>query len=266
MIKKQLSPDNSSPKKMNIALIGYGKMGRTIEKIARERGHKIVAIIDADNIADIDSDAFRSADVAIEFTTPSTAFDNYLKAFAQGVKVVSGTTGWTSRIDEIKEKCMNEGATFFWTSNFSIGVNIFFALNAFLARMMDKFTQYHPSMEEIHHIHKLDHPSGTAISLARDVIKATSRIDGWTEESPAGEDQLVIDHKREGEVPGTHIVKWDSAVDTITIEHQAKSREGFALGAVVAAEWVATETGFLTMEQLMERIVGDHKLIDIIKN
>lgn len=251
---------------MNIALIGYGKMGRTIEKIAKERGHNIVAVIDADNIQDIDSDAFRSADVAIEFTTPSTAFDNYLKAFAQGVKVVSGTTGWTARIDEIKEKCENEGATFFWTSNFSIGVNIFFALNAFLDRVMDKFPAYHPSMEEIHHIHKLDHPSGTAISLARDVMNSTERINGWTEETPAQPDQLVIDHKREGEVPGTHIVKWDSAVDTITIEHRAKSREGFALGAVVAAEWVATEKGFLTMDRLMERIVGDRKLIEIIKN
>lgn len=251
---------------MKLALIGYGKMGRTIEKIALERGHEIVAVINVDNISDINSDAFRSADVAIEFTTPATAFDNYLKAFAQGVKVVSGTTGWTSRLDEIKEKCDKEGATFFWTSNFSIGVNIFFALNAFLARIMDKFPRYHPAMKEIHHIHKLDHPSGTAISLARDVMKATSRIEGWTEETTADDKQLVIAHEREGEVPGTHIISWDSSVDTITLEHRAKSREGFALGAVVAAEWVATETGFLTMEQLMERIVGDRKLIEIINN
>lgn len=241
-------------------------MGRTIEKIALERGHKIVAIIDIDNPQDFDSEAFRSADVAIEFTTPSTAVDNYKRAFAQGVKVVSGTTGWTARMPEIKAMCDNGEATFFWTSNFSIGVNIFFALNAYLARIMDKFPQYVPSMKEIHHIHKLDHPSGTAISLANGIIAATERVDSWTEEHDAPADAMVIDHERIGETPGTHIIKWDSSVDSITIEHCAKSREGFALGAVVAAEWVATQKGFLTMDQLMERIVGDKKLIDIIKH
>lgn len=248
---------------MKIALIGYGKMGHAIEKIALGRGHQIVAVIDADNIDQIDSDAFRSADVAIEFTTPATAFDNYLRAFAQGVKVVSGTTGWTARMDEIEELCRKGEATFFWTSNFSIGVNIFFALNAYLARIMDKFPQYEPSMEEIHHIHKLDHPSGTAISLADGIIHATDRVNSWTEQAPES-GQINIAHRREGEVPGTHIIRWDSEVDTITIEHRAKSRDGFALGAVVAAEWVATQTGFLTMHQLMERIVGDKKLIDLI--
>jgi dihydrodipicolinate reductase len=241
---------------MKIALIGYGKMGRTIEKIARERGHEIVAVIDVDNQSEFDSDAFASADVAIEFTTPATAFDNYRRAFARGVKVVSGTTGWTDRIDEIRRMCDEEGATFFWTSNFSIGVNLFFAVNAYLARLMQNFPQYTPSMEEIHHIHKLDHPSGTAISLAKGIIESNSRFNSWTEERPAAADAVVIDHKREGEVPGTHIINWDSSVDTITIEHRAKSREGFALGAVVAAEWVAGEKGFLTMDSLMKRIIG----------
>lgn len=250
---------------MKIALIGYGKMGHAIEKIARERGHEIVAIINVDNQDEFDSDAFRSADVAIEFTVPATAFNNYVRAFGQGVKVVSGTTGWTERMLEIKEMCDKNGATFFWTSNFSIGVNIFFALNSYLSKLMDKFTQYTPAMEEIHHIHKLDHPSGTAISLAKGIIGATGRISSWTENPQAEVDELVIAHRREGEVPGTHIVRWDSPVDTITIEHRAKSREGFALGAVVAAEWVATQTGFLTMSELMERIVGDKKLTDIIK-
>lgn len=251
---------------MKIALIGYGKMGRTIEKIARERGHEIVAIIDIDNTDDMAGEAFRSADVAIEFTTPATAVDNYLRAFASGVKVVSGTTGWTERMPEIKALCDKGDATFFWTSNFSIGVNIFFALNKYLSRLMEKFPQYRPEMEEIHHIHKLDHPSGTAISLANGIIASNDRVSSWTEESPAAEDTMIINHRREGEVPGTHIISWDSPVDTITIEHKAKSREGFALGAVVAAEWVAGETGFLTMDRLMERIVGDKKLIDILND
>lgn len=247
---------------MKIALIGYGKMGKTIERIARQRGHEIVSIIDIDNQSDFDTDAFRSADVAIEFTTPATAFQNYVKAFEQGVKVVSGSTGWISRIDEVKMMCEDTGATFFWTSNFSIGVNLFFALNKYLAALMDNFTQYTPEMTEIHHVHKLDHPSGTAISLANGIIDNCARITGWAEEEPAG-GAMRINHKREGEVPGTHIINWDSEVDSIEIKHEAKSREGFALGAVVAAEWVATQSGFLTMDMLMHRIIANTKLIDI---
>lgn len=246
---------------MNIALIGYGKMGHAIEKIALARGHRIVAIIDEHNISDFDTDAFRSADVAIEFSRPSAAVDNYLRAFAQGVKVVSGTTGWTDRMAEIEEICRRGDATFFWTSNFSIGVNIFFALNRYLASIMEHFPAYTPELEEIHHIHKLDHPSGTAISLAEDIASEDTRVSGWTENpaalKPQGQDgPMYIAHRREGEVPGTHIIRWDSDVDTITIEHRAKSRDGFALGAVTAAEWVATQTGFLTMDQLMKRILS----------
>ncbi len=250
---------------MKIALIGYGKMGRAIEQIALRRGHEIVAVIDIDNPDDFDTDAFRNADVAIEFTTPASAFDNYLKAFAQGVKVVSGSTGWTDRIGEIETLCREKGATFFWTSNFSIGVNIFFALNKYLAAMMDGFPQYHPEMEEIHHIHKLDHPSGTAVSLADGIMDENSRVTGWTEDENPGERQLLIRHQRIGEVPGTHIVKWDSDVDSITITHQAKNRLGFAEGAVTAAEWVATRNGFLTMDMLMHRIITNSALIDILK-
>lgn len=248
---------------MKIALIGHGKMGRAIEKIALGRGHEIVAVIDVDNREEFDSEAFRSADVAIEFTTPATAMDNYVEAFKRGVKVVSGTTGWTSRIDEVKEMCRNDGATFFWTSNFSIGVNVFFALNAFLARIMDKFPEYVPAMEEVHHVHKLDHPSGTAISLATKIIDNVDRLGSWTEGDPAP-DQLPIGHRREGEVPGIHTVTWDSPVDSITVTHSAKSRDGFALGAVVAAEWVATQQGFLTMDRLMERILGDSNIVSLI--
>lgn len=250
---------------MKIALIGYGKMGHAIEEIAIARGHEVVARIDVGNIADIDSDAFRSADVAIEFTSPASAFDNYLRAFAQGVKVVSGSTGWTARMPEIEKICAETGATFFWTSNFSIGVNIFFALNRYLSALMEGFPQYTPSMTEIHHVHKLDHPSGTAVSLARDIIDRSPRISSWTEdEALASDSQMLISHRREGEVPGTHSVTWDSEVDSITITHEAKSRRGFALGAVVAAEWVANQQGFLTMDQLMHRIIADTRLIDIL--
>ncbi len=243
---------------MKIAIIGYGKMGKAIERIALSRGHEIVSVIDAGNQEDFNSDAFRSADVAIEFTTPSTAVDNYLKAFSQGVKVVSGSTGWTARMDEIKRQCDDHGATFFWTSNFSIGVNLFFALNSYLSSLMKGFPQYTPHITEIHHIHKLDHPSGTAISLADGIIGNNQRIGRWSETS-CEEGTLRIDHIRLGETPGTHTVTWDSPVDSIEIRHEAKSREGFALGAVIAAEWVASQTGFLTMDMLMNKIISDSK-------
>lgn len=251
---------------MNIALIGYGKMGHAIEQIALQRGHKIVAKIDVDNMEDFDSDAFRSADVAIEFTTPKSAFDNYIRAFQQGVKVVSGSTGWIDRMGEIRQICEKEDATFFWTSNFSIGVNIFFALNKYLAAMMNAFPQYTPQMTEIHHIHKLDHPSGTAVSLASGIMSEDPRIASWTEDpSEVSESKMLINHRREGEVPGTHTICWDSEVDSITITHKAKSRLGFALGAVTAAEWVANQKGFLTMDMLMHRIIADSRLLDILK-
>ncbi len=241
---------------MKIALIGYGKMGHTIERIARSRGHEIVSIIDVDNLEDFDSDAFRSADVAIEFTTPATAVDNYRRAFAQGVAIVSGSTGWTARMEEVKALCQSEDATFFWSSNYSLGVNLFFELNKYLSRLMNKFQEYTPEMTEIHHIHKLDHPSGTAITLAEGLIDNVDRIGKWTEEKTSA-NELLINHEREGEVPGTHIIAWDSDVDTITIEHKAKSREGFALGAVIAAEWVKGRKGFLTMNQLMSELIGN---------
>lgn len=240
---------------MKIALVGYGKMGKAIERIALSRGHQITAVIDAHNIADIDSDAFRQADVAIEFTTPATALDNYRAILAQGVPVVSGTTAWgdTSVVEPIVKA--NDGA-FFWTSNFSVGVNIFFALNRYLSRIMDNFPDYTPSMEEIHHIHKLDHPSGTAVTLANDLIANISRLDRWTEDTPAPPDALPIAHRREGEVPGTHIIRWDSPVDTITVEHRAKSRDGFALGAVMAAEWLKGKKGIHTMDQMMSDLLN----------
>ena len=179
-------------------------MGHIVERIARERGHDIVSVIDVDNQADFDSDAFRSADVAIEFTTPATAIDNYRRAFAAGVPVVSGSTGWTSRMAEVEQMVAESDASLFWTSNFSVGVNIFFELNKRLARLMEPFPQYRPFMSETHHIHKLDHPSGTAVTLAEGIVEEHPRVNSWTEEVPAADDALIVSHIREGEVPGTH--------------------------------------------------------------
>ena len=209
---------------MKIALVGYGKMGKTIEQIARNRGHEIVSIIDVNNPGDFESEAFKQADVAIEFTTPATAFDNYMKCFAAGVPVVSGTTGWLSRLNEVKRMCAEEGKTFFYASNFSIGVNIFFALNKYLAKIMNNFPSYDVRMTEVHHIHKLDAPSGTAITLAEGVLENLDRKERWTLETAEKPTDLPIHAIREGEVPGIHEIIYESDADTISIKHDAKSR------------------------------------------
>jgi 4-hydroxy-tetrahydrodipicolinate reductase len=238
---------------MKIALVGYGKMGQAIEQIALKRRHEIVVKIDVDNQGDFTSEAFKSADVAIEFTTPATAFGNYLKCFAAGLPVVSGSTGWTSRLNEIKTLCETEGRTFFYASNFSIGVNIFFALNKSLARIMNGFPNYDVDMTEIHHIHKLDAPSGTAITLAEDIIYNIERKKQWKLANENHDDSdLIINALREGEVPGIHEIRYVSDVDTITIKHDAVSREGFAFGAVLAAEFAAGRKGFLGMKDLLK--------------
>ncbi len=241
---------------MKIALIGYGKMGHAIERIALSRGHEIVCCIDADNQADFDSPEFASADVAIEFTTPRTAVENYVRAFSAGVKVVSGTTGWLEQAPRIMQMCTTGRGTLLWSSNFSLGVNIFFAVNSYLASMMKSVPQYTPSMTEVHHIHKLDHPSGTAITLAENIMAADPAVKGWTEDTPAPEGIMPIESVREGEVPGIHRITWDGPADTITIEHSAKNRDGFALGAVMAAEWVASRSGWLTMDEFMQHIIN----------
>ena len=250
---------------MKFALIGYGKMGRMIEEIARERGHEITCIIDIDNPQDFDSPAFRTSDVAIEFTAPHVAYGNCLKAFEQRVKVVSGSTGWMGEhAEEMKRLCATEGKTLFWSSNFSLGVSIFRALNRYLARIMNRFEAYSPTLEEVHHVHKLDHPSGTGITLAEELVAEVDRIDGWqmgqltqpdgtiegTTEVPAG--KLRVDSVRRGEVPGIHSITWNSEADQITITHDAHNRRGFALGAVLAAEYTARHTGFLTMNDLFD--------------
>lgn len=245
---------------MNIAIIGYGKMGKMIERIALDRGHQIACRIDVDNPGEFESQAFRNADVAIEFTTPATAAANIEKCFAAGVPVVCGSTGWVrtltpgglTMIDEMRRRCDAGEGSLLWASNFSIGVNIFMALNRYLARIMNSFPQYRPSMTEVHHIHKLDHPSGTAITLAEGLGAEYDEIDGWTETDEPG--KLPITALRQGEVPGIHTIKWDSDVDEITISHSAKSRAGFALGAVMAAEWLPAHPGFRSISEMMAEI------------
>ena len=246
---------------MKIALIGYGKMGKMIEQIALSRGHEIVSIIDIDNQQDFDSEAFASADVAIEFTNPTAAYDNYLRAFKHNVKVVSGSTGWMKEHgQDVRDLCENEGQTLFWASNFSIGVAIFSAVNRYLARIMDEFPQYDVHMEETHHIHKLDHPSGTAITLAEDIVDNVDRVKKWEavlDESGESEDPgtpgtMPIVSFRRGEVPGIHSIIYDSEADQITITHDAHSRKGFALGAVLAAEYTAKHSGLLTISDMFK--------------
>ena len=236
---------------MKIALIGYGKMGHAIEEIALSRGHEIVCRIDKDNQDDFDSPQFKSADVAIEFTAPTVALGNYRRAFAAGVPVVSGTTGWLEHLPELKEAC-EKGQTFFYASNFSIGVNIFFAMNKYLAKIMNNFPSYDVKMTEVHHIHKLDAPSGTAITLAEGILENIDRKDRWTLENAESATDLPIHAIREGEVPGIHEITYESDVDTISIKHDAKSRAGFALGAVIAAEFTAGKKGFLGMNDLFK--------------
>lgn len=250
---------------MKIALIGYGKMGRMIEQIALSRGHEIVSIIDIDNRQDFDSDAFRSADVAIEFTAPHVAYDNYLKAWEQGVKVVSGSTGWLKdHGDEVRKACSEGGKTLFWASNFSLGVAIFSAVNRYLAKIMNQFDAYDVTMSETHHIHKLDAPSGTAITLAEGILDEIDRKGRWAlsgvttsegrkaTDKQISDDVLPIEAIREGEVPGIHSVTYDSEADRIVITHDAHSRKGFALGAVLAAEYTAGHQGLLTTSDLFK--------------
>lgn len=231
-------------------------MGHAIERHALERGHEIVCRIDADNMDDIDGEAFAGADVAIEFTMPAAAAANCMRAMSHGVPVVSGTTGWYDEMPRAKALCDAGEGTLLWSSNFSIGVNLFMSLNRYLASMMKQFPAYRPSMNEVHHVHKLDHPSGTAITLAQGIMAADPAITAWTEAATDDPSQLVISHERRGEVPGIHSITWESPVDSITITHDAKSRDGFALGAVMAAEWIAGKKGFFTIDQFINDLIS----------
>ena len=251
---------------MKIALIGYGKMGRMIEQIAKDRGHEIVCVIDVDNQQDFDSEAFKSADVAIEFTNPTAAYGNYLKAFRHNVKVVSGSTGWMKEHgNDVRRMCSAEGGqTLFWASNFSVGVAIFSVVNRYLAKIMNGFPQYDVRMEETHHIHKLDAPSGTAITLAEEIISDVDRKKEWVKgvqrladgsvegSNDVAADQLAIESIRRDEVPGIHSVVYDSDADCITITHDAHSRKGFAMGAVLAAEYTKDHSGLLTISDMFK--------------
>lgn len=235
---------------LNIALIGYGKMGKTIEKIAEERGHIIGSRIDVDQ-ANVLEDLDDKFDVAIEFTRPEAALNNISYCIKNHIPVVSGTTGWLEHYDKIKKLCHEEKSAFFYASNYSIGVNIFFALNQYLAKIMNQFSDYEPDIKEIHHTQKLDAPSGTAITLADGILKNLERKKVWINDPSKISTELSIISERIEDDPGTHIITYSAPVDYIKIEHHAKSREGFGLGAVMAAEWLVGKTGCFGMEDML---------------
>lgn len=252
---------------MKIALIGYGKMGHEIEKIAISRGHDVVCRIDIENPQDFDSPEFKNADVAIEFTAPTQAYGNIMKCFKNGVKVVSGSTGWMAdHSQEMQDLCKDGSNTLFWSSNFSIGVALFAKVNSYLAKLMNNYPMYEVSISETHHIHKLDAPSGTAITLAEGIINELDRKSGWRKgillnpdgsvsgKSECEASNIRIDSIREGEIAGIHEITYDSSADFIKIIHYAKDRSGLALGAVLAAEYTLNHKGFLKMDDLMNSI------------
>ncbi len=237
---------------MKIALIGYGKMGQTIERLALARGHEVVLKVNVDNVQDLTTANLQKANVAIEFTQPESAFDNVRACLDAGVPVVSGTTGWLEHLAEAQNICQNKGGALLHATNFSIGVNIFFALNRFLAKMMDTQPQYDVEMEEIHHTQKLDAPSGTAITLAEGILNEMERKTKWVNHDTDIKNELPIISKRVDPAPGTHKVTYHSPIDTITISHEAHSREGFALGALTAAEWIVGKQGVFTMQDVLD--------------
>ncbi len=231
---------------MKIALFGYGKMGKTIERIALQRGHEIVLKIDIDT----KTYDLTNADVAIDFSTPNIAFSNINKCFTTGVPIVSGTTGWLDNYDQAMQNCKKNNGAFIYASNYSLGVNLFFELNRKLAALMHNFKEYTIGMEEIHHTQKLDAPSGTAITLAEDVISITEK-ENWSLNVTNNDNEIPIVAKRIENVPGTHTVTYASAIDEIEIKHTAHSRDGFALGAIIAAEWLHDKKGVFTMKDVL---------------
>lgn len=235
---------------MNIALFGYGKMGKEIESIALQRNHTITLKITNENINYITESDLQKADVAIEFSTPQTVITNIKKCFNANLPIVVGTTGWYENFEEIKKLCADKKGSLFHATNFSLGVNLFFKVNMYLAELMNKCNDYDVSMEEIHHTHKLDKPSGTAITLANQVIEKIERKKNWSITTPSAE-TLYIKDVREGEVPGTHIIKYQSQIDDIEIMHKAHNRKGFALGAVIAAEFLKDKKGVFSMNDII---------------
>lgn len=237
---------------MKIALIGYGKLGKTIEKLGLIQGHSFPLIIDLNNSQDLNPENVKNIDVAIEFSAPRAAPGNIRKCLELGLPVVSGTTGWNERFEELNQFCLSQEGTFFYASNFSIGVNILFAMNRQLARIMDKFPQYKVSMEEVHHIHKLDAPSGTGITLAEGLIEELGKSKRWTLEKSMDPSDIHISAIREGEVKGKHTVNYESDLDSISLSHNAKSRDAFAEGALLAAEYISKRKGIFNMNDLLE--------------
>lgn len=244
---------------MKIALLGYGKMGKIIEKIATDRKHEIVLKIDFDNLHELTAENLKQADVAIEFTTPSSVISNINVCFEAGVPVVVGTTGWYDKLDEIKQQCEDGDHTLLYATNFSVGVNIFFHVNKILARLMNNYPYYEVQVEEIHHTQKLDSPSGTAITIAEGIIENLDAKKNWANvlvadgkdsDDNVGNSALLIESYRMDSVPGTHTVIYDSEVDSIEFKHTAHNRNGFALGAVLAAEWLNNNSGFHSINDM----------------
>lgn len=237
---------------MKVAILGYGKMGKTIEQILLERGHEIVLKVNNNNLEDLTILNIKKADVAIEFSVPTSAVANYNRCFDAVVPVVSGTTGWLDQLPIVKGNMAEKNATLFYAPNFSIGVNIFFKINAVLAKLMNNYPNYNVAMEEIHHLQKLDSPSGTAIKTAEVILKQLKAKTSWKEGETALENELLIKSKREEAVSGTHTVIYNSSEDAIELKHTAHSRKGFALGSVLAAEWLIGKKGFFVMEDLLD--------------
>lgn len=235
---------------MNILIIGYGKMGKTIEKIVIDRGHTIANVVDKDTT--LKPDDIKNADVAIEFTQPEAAYDNVKFCLDNSLPIISGTTGWLEKKSELETYCQEKDGTFFYASNFSIGVNIFFRINEILARMMNKFPEYDVVMEETHHTEKRDSPSGTAITLAEGVIENYSKKQIWANEPTEDIETLDIISFRKENIPGTHVVKYQSVMDEIMIKHTAHKRESFALGVVLVSEWIAGRKGVLSMKDFLK--------------
>lgn len=261
---------------LKIGLLGYGKMGRAIESLLSEQNHALMTNdepavakalagemtndemttiawrIDHENRSTATPEMLRQADVVIEFTRPEAAFENVMLCLQNGLPVVSGTTGWLEKLPEAQEFCKKNNGALLWASNFSVGVNLFFALNTYLSKLMNERPEYAPAVAEIHHIHKLDAPSGTAVTLVNEIIERVRRTSGWKlAPVPAKEGEIPVTAIREGEVPGTHVVKWQSAIDEIVIEHRAHSRAGFANGAILAAQWIAGKRGVFTMKDVL---------------
>jgi 4-hydroxy-tetrahydrodipicolinate reductase len=236
---------------MRIALIGYGKMGKMIKDVAEQRGHEVVLKINIENLEDFNQENMSRAEVAIEFTGPDSAYDNVIKSLDFGVPVVSGSTGWNEQLENAKAHCLQNGGSFLHASNFSIGVNIFFEVNKLLARLMASQPDYDVSLKEVHHTQKKDAPSGTAVTLAEQIIAALPRKQSWVNHESYHPEKLTIISERIDPAPGTHYVKYTSEVDDIEIIHTAHSRKGFALGAVLAAEYIAGKKGVFTMQDVL---------------